>query len=107
MIHLPEELSTGVFGLIILGFRILYWRQKFDDAVLSADAAVDLHVQGNEHAVGDALMEGLDSCGVAIMIQQSDRLVDQRDRGFIEHAVERDGSVPIHLSGGTDAEVII
>ena len=83
MVHLLKESPTGVFGLIDLGFLVLRWRQEIDDVVFSADSAVDLHVQGDDHAVGETLMEGLDSCGVAVMIQQGDRLVDQWYRGFI------------------------
>lgn len=88
MFHLPEEFSASVFGLIVLSFLVLHRGQEVDDVVLSADSAVDLHIQRDEHAVGDAFMESLDSCSIALVMQQGDRFVDQRDRGLIEHAVE-------------------
>lgn len=88
MIDLPEEFPAGVFGLLVSGFLVLCRRQEVYDVVVSAHPAVDLDVQRDEHAVGETLMEGLDSCGVAVVIHERDRFVDQRDRGLIEHAVE-------------------
>ena len=107
MVHLPEEFPTGVFGWIVLGFPVLHRRQEVDDVVFSADSTVDLHVQRDKHAMGETFMKCLDSCGVSVMIQQGDRFIDQRDRGFIEPAAQRNGSVPIHLSGGLDTEVVV
>ena len=52
-------------------------------------------------------MKGFDSCRIALVIQEGDGLSDQWDRGFVEPAVERDGSIPIHLSGNPETEVIV
>jgi len=68
MFHRPEESSTGVFGLIGLWFLVVRWGEEFDHTVFPAHPTVDLHIQGDKHAVGETLMEGLDSCGVVLVV---------------------------------------
>ena len=72
-----------------------------------ANAAVDVHIQGNEHSMRHSVLEGLHSERFVFMIKECYGLSDQRDGGLIEFAAEGDRPVPVHFPARVDAEVIV
>jgi len=52
-------------------------------------------------------MEGLDSGGIVLVVAQGNLFVDQGNGGFVDHAAQGDGSIPIDLSGGLQPEVVV
>lgn len=82
MTHLPEEFSTRIF--FGLRSRGVGFRQEADPTVFPANTAVDVHIQGNEHSMSDAVMEGFHPEGLVFMIQKGNGLSDQRDGGLID-----------------------
>lgn len=69
--------------------------------------AVDGHIEGDKHAVGEPFMEGLDSGGIVLVVAQGNLFVDQDNGGFVDPAAQGDGSIPIDLSRGLQPEVVV
>jgi len=105
MTHLPEEFPARIFFGLRSGS--VGSRQEADPTVFPANAAVDVHIQGNEHSMRYSALEGFHPEGLVFMIQEGDGLSDQRDGGLIEFASERDRPIPVHLPADVDAEVIV
>jgi hypothetical protein len=62
--------------------------------------------KGNK-PIGSLFPKDFDPRGVMIVIQECDFFTDERNRGFIETAVERHRSVSLHLPKGPFPEEIL
>jgi hypothetical protein len=80
---------------------------EFEGVLFAPYVAVDVKVDGGEHAVGFSLIAGFDAGGVVGVIKKSDLLADERDGSFVETAGQGDGAVFGHAAAGLFTEVIL
>jgi len=72
----------------------------------ASDAAVDVEIDGGEHAEGASLEASLDASGIMVVVEERDLLTDEAHRGLVESAIEGDGAVLGHTAFGGCTEVI-
>ena len=73
---------------------------------VSFDPSIDMGIEGDEESIGLILVEDFDPLGIVLVIEEIDIFFDQFDGGLIDSSVQRDGSVAVHFSSGTDAEEV-
>jgi len=81
---------------------------RFDMGVLgiSFNAGVDMGVEGDQETMGLILIKDFDPLGVLFAVEELDIFFDQFDRGFIDTALEGDGTVAVDFPSGPGAEEI-
>jgi hypothetical protein len=81
---------------------------RFDVGTLlvSFDPSVDVGVKGHQESIGLILKDDFDPLRIVLMVKEVYILFDQFDGGFINSAVERDGSVAIDFTSGASAEEV-
>ncbi len=73
---------------------------------VSFDPGVDMGVEGDEEPIGLILMKDFDPLGIVLVIEEIDIFFDQFHGGFIDSAVQRDGSVSVDFSSASGTKEI-
>ena len=81
---------------------------RFDVGALrvSFNPGIDMGIEGDEESIGLILIEDFDPLGIVLVIEEIDIFFDQFHGGLIDSSVQRDSSVAVHFSPGTDAEEV-
>jgi len=64
-------------------------------------------IEKGDKPVGSLLPEDFDPSRIRIMVKEGYRFTDQRDRSFVETAIEGDGPVFLHLPKDSLSEEIL
>jgi len=67
---------------------------------MSFDPGIDMRVEGNEESIGLILINDFDPLRIVLVIEESDIFFDQFDGGFIDSAMEGNGSVAVDFASG-------
>jgi len=65
---------------------------------VSSDSGIDMGIEGDEESMGLILVKDFDPQGVVFMIKEIDIFFDQFYGGFIDSAVQGDGSVTVNFT---------
>ena len=63
-------------------------------------------IKGDQEPVGLILVKDFDPLGIVVMIKEVYIFFDQFDGGFVDSAVQGDGSVTVNFTSGTDTEEV-